>query len=171
MSEYKIGKDVKALESRVAELESALKDVATGISNADLCPSSTIEVEAATFSEGEKMLDGVLVRSKSYGWNRAKVGKCTWDEYSVTFFENGRVVYNGTVDCNEPALFTCTFTHTIEARLSDGGQIQAMVWTSEHGGVTRNANESRNEINLAIRDSFDKISGGYARYNCRCPNC
>lgn len=171
MSEYEIGKDVQALASRVEELETALKGVSQALTKSDSCPSSVVEAKATTFTEGEKMLDGVLVRSKSFGWNRAEVGRCSWDEYSVTFFENGRVVYNGTVDCNEPLFFTCTFTHTIEAILSDGGQIQAMVWRSEHGGVTRNANESRNEINFAIRDSFDKIVSGNARYNCRCPNC
>ncbi len=171
MSEYEIGKDVKALESRVTELESVLKDVAKGISSTDLCPNSTVEVKAVTFSEGEKLLDGVLVRSKSYGWNRVEIGRCSWDEYSVTFFENGRVVYTGTVDCNEPVLLTCKFTHTIEARLSDGGRIQALVWSNEHGGVTRNANESRTEFNAAIRDSFDKITTASANHRCRCPNC
>jgi hypothetical protein len=169
MSEYQIGKDVKNLENRMEDVESAIKAITKSVSKQ--APCSTLEVKSSDSSESSQMLDGVLARSKSYSWKRADVGRCAWDEYTVTFFDNGRVVYNGTVDCNEPLFYTCTFTHVISAVLSDGGLIEALRWSDELGGVTRDQNENQDVFSGAIRDAFDKIVSASASYNCRCIDC
>jgi hypothetical protein len=163
MSEYQIGKDIKELENRVAELGEAIKIIA---SHSAPCSKTQVVVELS------KDLSSTDPKAISFDVNER--GRCTWDKgHSVAFFGNGRVIFSCTVDCNEPKALTCTFDTVIYAVLDsrDGPLIEVMNFRNEYEGVTRDASISREISSGAVRDSFDRIWGASISYSCTCINC
>lgn len=162
MSEYQIGKDVQALESKVAEIEEALKIISTRVAP---CSESEIELELVK--------ELTTTDSTSVNFEAAEAGRCTWDAHSVSFFSNGRVVFTCNVDCNEPSFFTCTFTTKVYAVLDGRGgpRIEVFNFSVPKGGVTRDASISRETNSGAIRDSFSRIWGAAMGRTCTCINC
>jgi hypothetical protein len=173
MENFQIGKEFQTLSSRLSEIEEAIIDV--GKSKA--CPC-TKQDKIPNMEVAENLIvvevtdnNQFAQASKSYQWEAIETAKCTWDPFTVIFFEDGTVNYTGTVDCNTGRLFTCTFELRVTATLDDNSEVEVFSWTSEHGGVTRNANESRRFYNPAIKGAFARIRGGFAYTSCTCIGC
>jgi hypothetical protein len=173
MDNFQVGKEFQKLSSRLSEIEEAIIDLGKSKS----CPCTEQgkipNLEVADDRLMVELTDNAIFAqaSKSYQWNRIETAKCTWDPFTVIFFEDGTVNYTGTVDCNTGRLFTCTFELRVTATLDDSSEIEAFSWKSEHGGVTRDANESRRFYNPAIKGAFARIRGGNAYTSCTCIGC